>query len=54
MAPALSLPRFPERQTLVAATYTVVIFGILVQGLTLGRLVRRLARGSARVPENDG
>jgi CPA1 family monovalent cation:H+ antiporter len=41
MALALSLPEGPHRETLIALTYCVVAFAILVQGLTFGRLVRR-------------
>ncbi|MHB8743649.1 MAG: cation:proton antiporter [Sulfuricaulis sp.] len=44
VALALSLPSFPGRETIMAATYVVVIFSILVQALTMGRLVRRLNR----------
>jgi Na+:H+ antiporter len=44
VALALSLPRVPGRELIVSATYAVVIFSILVQGLTLGRLVKRLER----------
>jgi CPA1 family monovalent cation:H+ antiporter len=40
IALALSLPASPERDTLVAVTYVIVVFSILVQGLTIGRLVR--------------
>ena len=42
VALALSLPPGPERQIIVPITYTVVAFSILVQGLTVGPLVRRL------------
>lgn len=41
VALALSLPHGDERDTLVAVTYTVVVFSILVQGLTIGRLISR-------------
>jgi len=41
VALALSLPAGTERDTLVAITYTIVVFSIVVQGLTLGPLVRR-------------
>ncbi len=44
VALALGLPDLPERPLLVALTYGVVVFSVLVQGLTLGRLARRLAR----------
>jgi CPA1 family monovalent cation:H+ antiporter len=43
VALALSLPAFPGRDTIVIATYAVVLFSIVVQGLTVGRLIRRLA-----------
>src|SRR5205085_10229455 len=41
VALALSLPPGAHRTTLVAMTYCVVVFSILVQGLTIGRVVRR-------------
>jgi CPA1 family monovalent cation:H+ antiporter len=41
LALALSLPQFAGREVVVAATYAVVIFSILVQSLTIERLVRR-------------
>ena len=42
VALALSIPYFAPRNTLLTATYAVVIFSILVQGMTMERLVRRL------------
>ena len=48
VALALSLPESPFRDTILAATYAVVVFSIIVQGLTIGPLARRLlpkARG---------
>ena len=42
VALALSLPDSPERYLLVTASYIVVVFSVLVQGLTFGRLVQRL------------
>jgi CPA1 family monovalent cation:H+ antiporter len=41
VALALALPRGPEREILVAITYLVVLFSIIVQGLTLGPVIRR-------------
>jgi NhaP-type Na+/H+ or K+/H+ antiporter len=38
---ALSLPAGPGRDLLVAVTYGVVVFGFLVQGTTLSRLIGR-------------
>jgi CPA1 family monovalent cation:H+ antiporter len=43
VALALSLPPGPSRDLLVTATYVVVIFAIVVQGLTIGPLARRLS-----------
>jgi CPA1 family monovalent cation:H+ antiporter len=40
VALALSLPSGPQRDTVVALTYSVVVFSILVQGLTIGRVTR--------------
>jgi Na+:H+ antiporter len=42
VALALSLPASPARQVFLPMTYVVVLFSILVQGLTLGPVVRRL------------
>ena len=41
VALALSLPAGAERETLLALTYCVVVFSILVQGLTIGPVVRQ-------------
>lgn len=40
VALALSLPAGEERALLLLMTYVVVVFSILVQGLTLGRVIR--------------
>ena len=42
VALALSLPESPFRSPLVTACYAVVIFTMIVQGLTLGRVAGRL------------
>lgn len=42
VALALSLPPSPIRDIIVAMTYIVVVFSITVQGLTIGKLSRRL------------
>lgn len=44
VALALSLPAGRERELVLAVTYIVVIFSILVQGLTLKRVVRGLVK----------
>jgi CPA1 family monovalent cation:H+ antiporter len=42
VAMALSLPReVPERELILVMTYVVVVFSVLVQGLTVGPLARR-------------
>ncbi|MBX3303747.1 MAG: sodium:proton antiporter [Nitrospira sp.] len=43
VALALSLHRGTTRDALLVITYTVVVFSILVQGLTIGRLIRSAA-----------
>ena len=40
VALALSVPASGPRDTLLALTYCVVVFSILVQGLTIGRVIR--------------
>ncbi|HET7525451.1 MAG TPA: sodium:proton antiporter, partial [Burkholderiaceae bacterium] len=42
VALALSLPPFDGRETFVMATYSVVLFSLLVQAPTLGMLLHRL------------
>jgi CPA1 family monovalent cation:H+ antiporter len=44
VALALSLPAAPWRDTVVGLTYGVVVFSILVQGLTVGRVAGRMRR----------
>ncbi len=39
VALALSIPSSSEREALLTVTYIIVVFSILVQGLTIGRLV---------------
>ena len=41
VALALSLPPGPERNTVVALTYGVVVFSILLQGLSIGKVTRK-------------
>jgi len=48
VALALSLPDVPARPLLLTVCYVVVIFTIVVQGLTMEPLARRLFGGSAR------
>jgi len=41
VALALSLPPGKNRELILAITYIIVVFSIIVQGLTIGKLVRR-------------
>jgi len=43
IALALSLPGGLERNTILTVTYIVVVFSILVQGLTISRMVRQVS-----------
>lgn len=40
VALVLSLPNVPEKEPLLALTYAVVLFSILIQGMTVGRLAK--------------
>ncbi len=48
VALALSLPQGQEREVILAVTYAVVIFSIVVQGLTLGSLVKLVKHEALR------
>ena len=48
VALALSLPNGDEKDAIVTVCYTVVVFSILVQGMTIGKLVQRV------VPAQNG
>ena len=57
VALALSIPEGPFKAPILAATYAVVLFSIIVQGLTLGRVIRRTVPGAGKavaVPEQAG
>ena len=55
IAMALSLPpQFPERDMLVAATFSVVLFTVLVQGISMEHLVRALKLRRPREAEEAG
>ncbi|MCY1548101.1 Na(+)/H(+) antiporter NhaP [compost metagenome] len=47
VALALSLPLGEQRDLLLSLTYVVVLASILIQGLSIGPLVRRLYRDEA-------
>jgi len=55
VALALSLPESAYKDQILAATYVVVVFSILVQGLTIAPLVRRITgRGELRNGNGGG
>jgi CPA1 family monovalent cation:H+ antiporter len=45
VALALSLPAGKNREVILAVTYAIVVFSIIAQGLTIGKLVK-MANGS--------
>lgn len=47
VALALSLPAGPERTAILAATYIVVMFAVVVQGGSIGKLIQRLSAKAA-------
>ncbi len=51
VALSLSLPHGPERDALIAVTYTVMAFSILVQGLTVGPLIRKFVATNRRMKQ---
>lgn len=48
VALALTLPAGPDRDLILVITYVVVVFSIVVQGLTIGKLVKQY-----NTPDND-
>jgi len=44
IALALSVPAFPEKDVLLTMTYVVVLFSLLVQGLTLGPIIKKITK----------
>ena len=54
VALALSIPPSPERHLIIAVTYAVVLFSILVQGLTIKKLVTGIITKTktSQAPEN--
>jgi CPA1 family monovalent cation:H+ antiporter len=42
VALALSIPAVPERTIIITITYIIVVFSIIIQGMTLGKLVDRI------------
>ncbi len=54
VALALSLPAGPERNALVTITYGIMVFSILVQGLSVGKMVSRFMGEISDEPQNTG
>jgi CPA1 family monovalent cation:H+ antiporter len=52
VALALSIPASPERDLIVAVTYVIVVLSILVQGLTIGKLVKATAVDTPEAGKN--
>ena len=44
-------PSVPERTAIIVTAFVVVAFSILVQGLTMPWLIRRLSLGAVEAPE---
>ena len=44
IALALSLPEGPAKAVILTVTYVVVLFSVIVQGGTIGRVIRRLSQ----------
>ncbi|WP_035567129.1 cation:proton antiporter [Hymenobacter sp. IS2118] len=53
VALALSLPESMPRDLIVGVTYVVVIFSIIVQGLTIGPLVKKLGLSTGPAPDDE-
>ncbi len=51
VALALALPDFEGREVVLTATYAVVLFSVLVQGLTVGRLIEAVGPATRETPE---
>jgi monovalent cation:H+ antiporter, CPA1 family len=53
VALALSLPDTPAKPLILAASYAVVLFSIIVQGSTLGAVARQTVRRAAKSKESE-
>jgi len=51
VALALSLPQGPERDVVLTLTYGIVVFSILMQGLTIGQVASRAVRVDPAEPD---
>jgi monovalent cation:H+ antiporter, CPA1 family len=48
VALALSLPHSEYRDMIVSITYIIVVFSIAIQGLTIGKLAKKLTNSNPR------
>jgi monovalent cation:H+ antiporter, CPA1 family len=53
VAMALSLPGSPYREVILSSCYFIVIFSIIVQGLTLNKVVEKAVKKKDTLPEKD-
>lgn len=53
VALAMKLPAFEGRSVIMTVTYIVVVFSIIVQGLTVGKLIRRLYPSGMQADEDE-
>jgi len=53
VALVLSLPDTPWKETLITVCYVIVVFSIIVQGLTIGPLIKRLLPDETKVPPSS-
>lgn len=44
VALALSLPESPYKELILSASYIIVVFSVIVQGLTLNKVVNRFVK----------
>lgn len=51
VALAMKLPEFEGRNAILTVTYAIVVFSIVVQGLTVGRLIKRLYPPKTEPPQ---
>ncbi|HSN08047.1 MAG TPA: cation:proton antiporter, partial [Hanamia sp.] len=51
VALALSIPKYMYGEMFVSITYIVVLFSIVVQGLTIGKFAKKLAEKNPLPPE---
>jgi CPA1 family monovalent cation:H+ antiporter len=53
VALALSLPQGPERDVILTLTYGIVVFSILMQGLTIGHVASRAVQADPTSAESN-